>query len=118
MAHASGWGNRVGAYAGGDTMTSEGTGVDSVGHSRDENEFGTLESLGIPESWSTSSATAGAHQAESALGGTAVQEYPVAEPVVAQSRRAQPARRRLNPKAAIPYLIGLAIFVLEGFLIV
>ena len=117
MAHASGWGTRVGAYAGGDTMTSEGTGVDSVSNQSDASEFGTFESLGIPESWSMAS-TAGAHQAESAEVGTALREYPATEPVALTSRRAQPARRRLNPKAAIPYLIGIAIFALEGFLIV
>jgi hyaluronan synthase len=38
--------------------------------------------------------------------------------VVTTLAPAAPARRRLNPYAAIPYLIGIAIFVVEAFAIV
>jgi hyaluronan synthase len=43
---------------------------------------------------------------------------PVSTPVAAVATATAPPRRRLNPKAGFPYLIGAAIIALEVFFIV
>lgn len=95
MAHASGWGTRAGAYAGGDPAS---------------------DAEPVP-------ASAGAHQSRA----TAVLTRAAAGPVGVASltglspsepRAAARRRRRLNPLAAIPYLIGFTIFALEAMLLV
>jgi hyaluronan synthase len=114
MGHASGWGTRAGAYGG--------------GASNDQlvREFDTVPLAGVDEpreSWSVDSVTDmdrlfGEAQSE-ADQNTAVlvdtrpraAHAPVAVPQPA-------ARRRLNPKAAWPYVIGIAIFALEALFIV
>ncbi|MFT4029598.1 MAG: glycosyltransferase family 2 protein [Protaetiibacter sp.] len=91
MAHASGWGTRAGAYAGGDPVA---------------------EPAPVP---STSRATA-------VLTRTAAIPVGVASITGLSPREPRPAprarRRRLNPFAAIPYLIGFTIFALEAMLLV
>lgn len=95
MAHASGWGTRAGAYAGGDPAA---------------------DAEPVP-------ASAGAHQSRA----TAVLTRAAAGPVGVASitglspsepRTTARRRRRLNPLAAIPYLIGFTIFALEAMLLV
>lgn len=106
MGHASGWGTRAGAYGGGASNDDLVTGlgelplVDAADAASDEREL-----RGIPVS-------AGSHA-------TALIETSPRR--AAQSRIAAPqpaARRRLNPKAAWPYVIGFTIFALEAILIV
>jgi cellulose synthase/poly-beta-1,6-N-acetylglucosamine synthase-like glycosyltransferase len=115
MGHASGWGTRAGAYAGGasndDIMNelsqTEDTNPDPHGGSAPRSTVG----MGERDSASLHTRFA-AH-------GTAVLE---ASPRRASQTRVaapQPApRRRLNPKAAWPYVIGFTIFALEAILIV
>jgi hyaluronan synthase len=95
MAHASGWGTRAGAYAGGDP---------------------------IPESAPAETAPANTAPAvEDASRGvvtlTRAATVTTLRPAPTRSARAT-RRRRFNPLAAIPYLIGAAIFALEAIFIV
>ena len=92
MGHASGWGTRAGAYAGGDAPTE-----------------GALDAQG---SATTSPATGGtATLTRRAPATTLVGLRPTA--AAAPTRR-----RRLNPLAAIPYLIGFVVIALEAMLLV
>jgi len=93
MGHASGWGTRAGAYAGG---AANDDAMISLSPS-DDPGTGILTGAWNPHT-------------------TAVLE---ASPrrAAAVAPRAAP-RRRLNPKAAWPYAIGLSIFALEAFFIV
>ncbi|MET1020174.1 MAG: glycosyl transferase family 2, partial [Microterricola sp.] len=95
MAHASGWGTRAGAYAGG----------------AENDEIEAREREGQPEL-----VMAGAATTPQGPGMTAV------SPKRASTRTSTAPRkkphRKLNPKAAIPYLIGIGIFTLEAILIV
>ncbi|MFP7760586.1 glycosyltransferase [Marisediminicola sp. LYQ134] len=113
MGHASGWGTRAGAYGGGaanDSAVSEHA-SDSL-RSVDDAPAGDtsaddiLTDLGFSDRRSTPHA------------GALLEASPRR---AAQTRVAapQPApRRRLNPKAAWPYVIGFTIFALEAILIV
>jgi len=98
MGHASGWGTRAGAYAGGaanDAVVSGLAEADSTSR--------------LHSSWDSLGATP--------HGGTLVEVSPrigSAHRVAPQA----PQRRRLNPKAAWPYVIGFTIFALEAILIV
>ncbi|QNE46962.1 glycosyltransferase [Glaciihabitans sp. INWT7] len=105
MGHASGWGTRAGAYAGGSSN-------DTI-----------VESLSIDES---PRVDPGSDQAPIGFGplsagnhSTALLEASprIATRVRASAPRAQ-RRRRLNPKAAWPYVIGLTIFAVEAYFIV
>lgn len=104
MGHASGWGTRAGAYGGGSSndalveslSTSDHPAED---HGRDQAPigFGPL--------------SAGNHS-------TALLE---ASPRIATKVRSSAPRirrRRLNPKAAWPYVIGITIFAVEAYFIV
>ena len=106
MGHASGWGTRAGAYAGGaanDAVVSELAGSPQVdGPARLHNSWDSLGPI---------AANQPSH------GGTLVET----SPRIGSERRTAPqapARRRLNPKAAWPYVIGFTIFALEAILIV
>jgi cellulose synthase/poly-beta-1,6-N-acetylglucosamine synthase-like glycosyltransferase len=119
MGHSAGWGTRAGAYAGGD-VTAE---VSQEVQHREEDGATALEAL-----------EAQFAEAPSDLGvdtlfdvGTA--SDPESGTVLVKGRRrsrqalaapapAVPARRRLNPKAAWPYVIGATIIVLEALFIV
>jgi hyaluronan synthase len=105
MGHASGWGTRAGAYAGGasnDTIVSElaerPMTVEELFFEADHREF-------LPP-------TSAPH------GGTLVEVSPRRAALQQSVAPQQQARRRLNPKAAWPYIIGIAIFALEALLIV
>ena len=102
MGHASGWGTRAGAYAGGaanDTLVSNLAGAPLI--------YSDQPRL---------------HQSWNELGGLQLSRTAVMDrPIVASRRAAAPrasSRRRLNPKAAWPYIIGLAIFAVEAYFIV
>jgi hyaluronan synthase len=135
LAHASGWGTRAGAYAGGPMETeADHPQTDAVQPSA----FGTqtpvspidaaspagidaptgdqraadraFDELFGPDATTNSTATVLATRR------SAAQAQASAAPAPAKQA---PARvRRYNPYAAIPYCIGIAIFVLEAFLIV
>jgi hypothetical protein len=91
MAHVSGWGTRAGAYRAADAPVTAAADVDSAG----SNDGGTASARELP-----------------AGGGTAVltdlRPSPTVVAVVAPARR-----RRINPQAALPYLIGAGVFALE-----
>jgi len=95
MAHASGWGTRAGAYAGGDPVAAP-SGSESV----------------APHPNRTTAVLARA--AATPLGVASITGLSPSEPAAPQ----RPPRRRLNPLAAIPYLIGFSIFALEAMLLV
>jgi hyaluronan synthase len=110
MGHASGWGTRAGAYGGGQQVSDAGADPGSGS--------GQLE----PAQW--------AHYLRQAQGGTPA---PVAAmtgsgrtvlltaptTLTATSVRPNPAAKRgFNPWAAIPYLIGVGLFLAEAVLIV
>jgi cellulose synthase/poly-beta-1,6-N-acetylglucosamine synthase-like glycosyltransferase len=94
MGHASGWGTRAGAYAGG---------------AQDDALAGGAETT--PEL-----APVGATLTPHGDGMVAVSPRRASTVRIAAPKAAP--RRRLNPKAGIPYLIGFTIFVLEAILIV
>jgi hyaluronan synthase len=99
MGHASGWGTRAGAYGGGaqnDTLEEE---FAALGlSSRDELDSDSRVDGGAVTT-TTATATALATRRQTAIA-------------------TKPARRRLNPKAAWPYVIGISIFAIEGYFIV
>ncbi|MFF1573356.1 glycosyltransferase [Leifsonia sp. NPDC058292] len=106
MAHASGWGTRAGAYAGGPTEITDDNDI------AESAAAGTTApaSLALPDSvGGVSTATALATRAE-------VRTALAAESKPARAKRAE--RRRLNPLAGIPYLIGFSILILEAFFLV
>lgn len=94
MGHASGWGTRAGAYAGGKSNDRI---VDQLGESQEVE----IE----PEAAMNHSTRPGA-----LLEATRRRSMNVAT--------VAPQRRQLNPKAAWPYVIGFSIFALEAFFIV
>jgi hyaluronan synthase len=146
LAHASGWGTRAGAYAGGPMETEAdaaqpsafgsqtpvspidaiGTGTGTtplvagtapVGAGAAPVDAGdqraadrAFDELFGPDATTNSTATVLATRR------SAAQAQATVAPAAAKQA---PARvRRYNPYAAIPYCIGIAIFVLEAFLIV
>ena len=101
MGHASGWGTRAGAYAGGSANDDL---VNDLANERSVDDASARSSIG-----------AGAH---SAHGGVLLESSP-RHPVTVRTSAPRPApRRRLNPKAAWPYVIGFTIFAVEAFFIV
>ena len=142
MGHASGWGTRAGAYAGGDAPTSDDdltASAAGVADPESERLHRELDGLGftMPATPPTDAAPAREGQAallapsrtalrqaraESGASASAEAETTAgaAEPETAAptTASAAAARRRVNPKAAWPYVIGVAIFTLEAILIV
>ncbi|MFZ4895807.1 glycosyltransferase family 2 protein [Plantibacter sp. Mn2098] len=119
MGHASGWGTRAGAYAGGD---------------QDEQlaQEAAASSGPAPTPGPVASETDGVAAVESMFGAdptvagapgaaTTVLERTEIETTTrraAAGRAPRAAKRKLNPKAAIPYVIGIAIFAVEAMFIV
>ncbi|TBN56855.1 glycosyltransferase [Glaciihabitans arcticus] len=89
MGHASGWGTRAGAYAG--------------GAANDE----LVSDLAVAQT-----------AAPVPHGGVLLEASPRRADARIRTAPQAPARRRLNPKAAWPYVIGFSIFALEVFFIV
>jgi hyaluronan synthase len=135
MGHASGWGTRAGAYAGGaqDDAADESraNSVDNAGHvpadgSVDLGEIGSSWALsttgGIGGAPSPVPATGSVAAGAASQQGTLLTERraDVIRPAVpkAAAKPKAPPRRRLNPKAAWPYLIGFTIFFVEAVLLV
>jgi len=136
LAHASGWGTRAGAYAGGpveedpadavqpavlDTpplspvdLGDQVTAGRAAGHS-------TADGVGSPADQAAADRAFdelfGADATTNSTATVLATRRPAA--TAAPARRPGPVKaRRHNPYAAIPYLIGFAIFALEAFLIV
>ncbi|MGA0566063.1 glycosyltransferase [Rathayibacter sp. KR2-224] len=100
MAHASGWGTRAGAYAGGPT---ESTADDLIGAQPAPNL--------LPDA-------VGGVSTNTALQTQTLTRAQVQGRVAQTATASRPARRRLNPLAAIPYLVGFAILTLEAIFLV
>ena len=107
MGHASGWGTRAGAYGGGASN-------DSLMSDLDE-QLMVTDTSSVPVVPEDGLAIFGA----APHGGAVLEASP--RRASAQRIASAPApapRRRLNPKAAWPYIIGFSIFALEAFFIV
>jgi hyaluronan synthase len=131
MAHASGWGTRAGAYAGGPAEISsddEIAALDNAPSSEDPSGpalpdavggVTTATALQTASRPATGSVTAIAARPVVAPAGTATRaEAKAAKAATATSAKKTSKRRRLNPLAAIPYLIGIAILTLEALFLV
>lgn len=104
LAHASGWGTRAGAYAGGAQDDALAAADAPAVHLTVGGTTAVPRDLDGDGTATGSIATA-----------TVVTDRRSARAVAAPPRR---TRRRRNPLAAIPYLIGIGIFALEAILIV
>jgi hyaluronan synthase len=153
MAHASGWGTRAGAYAGGDPgfdteaptpadgtpsleaelgLMADPAPVDvvdrPVGGFPSQRDHATDPGTPVPAGAPARQAEAGAPASGPAWHATSATTSPAAvatvAPAATESRRQTraaapaPARRRLNPLAAIPYGIAVILFALEALLYV
>jgi len=111
MAHASGWGTRAGAYAGGPgEISSE---EEIAAHATAGAPSGHTPAV-LPDSvggMTTATALATRTQLATRAEVKAAATAPAAKPKKA-------SRRKLNPLAAIPYLIGIAILTLEALFLV
>jgi len=135
MAHASGWGTRAGAYAGGSGEVSSEEEIarhaggpssapalpDAVGGVTTATALATRTQV-VPRSQAPS-ALGSRHRSALPSSSTARAEAKAAEARAAEAAAQAPApkttaRRRLNPLAAIPYLIGFAILTLEALFLV
>jgi hyaluronan synthase len=93
MGHASGWGTRTGAYGGG---------------AQNDEVLRRLDGGALVDSAGESTSDS---EASLSPGSVLVRERIRVTPV-------KQTRRRLNPKAALPYLIGFAIFAVEAMFLV
>ncbi|MGL4255175.1 MAG: glycosyl transferase family 2, partial [Microbacterium sp.] len=122
MGHASGWGTRAGAYAGGDAPTSDEHVVaadpESEQMHRELEDAAPLEP--VDELFHEIAEDRDAGSGGGAVGTAVAAQTRVARRLaVAQTPEpTRPPRRRLNPKAAWPYVIGAAIIALEVWIIV
>jgi hyaluronan synthase len=126
MGHASGWGTRAGAYAGGAANNEIVSGLGG-GPRVDETEF-TLDwdATGQPVPVTSSALVpsaggalpAGAQYSGTQHAGSVLEASPRRAAAGRIAAQTAPPARRLNPKAAWPYIIGFAIFALEAFFIV
>ncbi|TPX04892.1 glycosyltransferase, partial [Schumannella luteola] len=98
MAHASGWGTRTGAYAGGDPEQTSSPAAAGSGSSQSRANAVLVRAASVP------------------LGVASITGLSPSEPSAAARKPRR--RRRPNPLAAIPYLIGFTIFALEAMLLV
>lgn len=128
MGHASGWGTRAGAYAGGAALTVDPAPTASDPDSeRLHRELDGLNafSVGNEDTYSPGPHTPFGSSASDGATHAMTETLPLASPTrrvktaeEPRTVRTRSARRRLNPKAAWPYAIGFAIFVLEAIVIV
>lgn len=138
MAHVAGWGTRAGAYKKGDPITEADAAPDAESE-RMHDDLDEMERYGAVIAPQTPPGgipvIAGSDASAAASGGTAVvgtatrraqsrlTQRAEPAPTLAPEQRATPspapaARKRLNPLAAWPYVIGFAIIALEGAFIV
>ncbi len=144
MAHASGWGTRAGAYSGGPGEVSSDAEIAALVSPREDTEAagaaelrladrtrlaggsGLPDSSGLPDraglpdevggvSTATALATATATRVEAR---TEAARTAAAHAAAARTSTTKTRRRRLNPLAAIPYLIGFTILTLEAIFLV
>ncbi|WBU38475.1 glycosyltransferase family 2 protein [Homoserinibacter sp. YIM 151385] len=127
LAHASGWGTRAGAYAGG-SQDAELEAAAAQGAQVIMTQGGRValptDAAGIPVSPVDAPGIDRSPRGDLEHGGVLTGLAPTR--VEAPTARRAPAapvgrrtrRRRLNPLAAIPYLIGIGIFALEAIVIV
>ncbi len=107
MGHASGWGTRAGAYGGGAAND------DIVEELAEEPRAGSSEITGGTEPMDDlDTLLAPLHTS------TLVEVSPRRTAQTRVAAPQAPRRRRPNPKAAWPYVIGLSIFFLEAYFIV
>jgi len=114
MAHASGWGTRAGAYNGGPNEISS---DDEIALAASAKDAPTAPDAlpQLPDSvGGLTTTTALATRAETRRA-TAAAPASASTP---KTKTARAERRRLNPLAAIPYLIGIAILTLEALFLV
>ncbi|QJA00160.1 glycosyltransferase [Leifsonia sp. PS1209] len=114
MAHASGWGTRAGAYNGGPNEISS---DDEIALAASAKDAPTAPDAlpQLPDSvGGLTTTTALATRAETRRA-TAAGPASASTP---KTKTARAERRRLNPLAAIPYLIGIAILTLEALFLV
>jgi len=126
MGHASGWGTRAGAYAGGAANDEIVSGLGG-GPRVDETEF-TLDwdATGQPVPVTTTALVPasggtmpeGAQYSGTQHAGAVLEASPRRAAAGRLAAPTAPPARRLNPKAAWPYIIGFSIFALEAFFIV
>lgn len=130
MAHVAGWGTRSGAYKKGDPITE----TDAAPDAESEKMHDDLEEMerygavvaphtppgGIPVIAGPSSTAGGASVGTATRRAQARTVQHAEAPLPAPEQRTAPvvARKRLNPLAAWPYVIGFAIIALEGAFIV
>ncbi|HAM25533.1 MAG TPA: glycosyl transferase family 2 [Microbacteriaceae bacterium] len=106
MGHASGWGTRAGAYGGGASNDSVMGGLSASAESDGLSLDDELAALDFEPRSSSHHSSAVLEASPRRTAQTVVISKPI------------PSRRRLNPKAAWPYVIGIAIFALEAYFIV
>jgi hyaluronan synthase len=111
MAHASGWGTRAGAYAGGPSEISSDAEIEL--HAQQGPAPVLPDAVG-----GVTTATALATRTSTTTATRAELRAPAKAAPAPSSTPTKPARRRLNPLAAIPYLIGFAILTLEALFLV
>jgi hyaluronan synthase len=128
LAHASGWGTRAGAYAGGPMETEPASPVpgmdrapvspiDRVDEVRSEAvdaEFERMFEFAEPRSAVPAGEDVSTKSTATVL---ATRRETARETRISRKAAAAPVKR-VNPYAMIPYLIGVAIFVLEALTIV
>jgi hypothetical protein len=119
MGHSAGWGTRAGAYTGG-VVTEE---VADEVERREEAMETPLDALeaqftDTPGQPSIDTLFDFGTQENPESGTVLVKSRRQAKTAVAATKTQAPARRRLNPKAGWPYLIGAVILVLEALFIV
>lgn len=107
MGHASGWGTRAGAYAGGASNDALVDRLAESGHPIVRGAEASDEELLAGLGFDTESHTQGA---------VATSPRRAARARVAAP--APPPQRRLNPKAAWPYVIGATLLAIQGALVV
>ena len=127
MGHASGWGTRAGAYAGGaQDDAADASREQAADHPGQLTPTGQADLGDIDSSWALSTSPAlpadGGGRATRLDGGSVLVDERRADtirPIVQKpAMRKTTPRRRLNPKAAFPYLIGFTIFFVEAVLLV
>jgi len=113
MAHASGWGTRSGAYAGGASEPSP---------EEQRAAAGSLDaeppSTGRPFDSALPDAVGGVTTTTALATRAELRAARAAEEPGTPTVSTRPARRPLNPLAAIPYAIGFSILILEAFFLV
>ncbi|GAA1648842.1 glycosyltransferase [Georgenia ruanii] len=110
MAHVAGWGTRANAYAG--TSTDEAVGGDLIAELEATGEPGPVDVVDRPEEALHPGTAAGPGPDTSTATRTAVATRTRRAVEAAPAAPAPRKRRRVNPAAAIPYVIGLAFLSL------